>query len=89
MRGWSAPLLDLGTDTAKAAIGGLVSLVAYGMIIWAASIGPMGAVSALRETSVVFAALMGRFFLAEDLTLRRLASCMAVAAGAVLLGHAK
>jgi drug/metabolite transporter (DMT)-like permease len=86
MRGWRAPLLA-GAETAKAAAGGLVSLLAYGMVIWAASIGPMGSVSALRETSVVFAALMGRFFLAEDLSPRRLASCMAVAAGAVLLGH--
>ena len=87
VKGWRAPLLDMRPETGKAAIGGLVSLLAYGMVIWAASIGPMGSVSALRETSVVFAALLGRFFLAEELTAGRLASCAAVALGAVLLGR--
>ena len=81
------PLLDARAETAKGAAGELFSLLAYGMVIWAASVGPMGSVSALRETSVVFAALLGRLFLAEDLPAGRLASCMAVALGAYLLGR--
>jgi drug/metabolite transporter (DMT)-like permease len=87
VRGWRTPLLGARAETAKGAAGGLVSLLAYGMVIWAASVGPMGSVSALRETSVVFAALLGRLFLAEDLPARRLASCMPVALGAFLLGR--
>ena len=43
------------------------------------SLGPMGPVSALRETSVVFAALIGRFFLHERLTAYRIAACLVVA----------
>jgi uncharacterized membrane protein len=47
----------------------------------------MGPVSALRETSVVFAALLGRVFLKESLTARRLSACSVIALGAYCLGH--
>ncbi len=66
----------------KAASGGLISLAAYGAIIWALQANPMGAVSALRETSVVFAALLGAAFLGERLTAWRIAACSIIAAGA-------
>jgi drug/metabolite transporter (DMT)-like permease len=68
------------------AAGGLVSIAAYGIVIWAMQYGAMGAVSALRETSVVFAALIGRMFLHEKLTARRLLSCCVIAIGAVCIG---
>ncbi|ALM86458.1 DMT family transporter [Bordetella sp. N] len=71
---------------ALAAVGGLVSLLAYGMVIYAMDSAPMGAVSALRETSVVFAALIGYFFLGETLTLRKLAACVLIASGTIILG---
>jgi drug/metabolite transporter (DMT)-like permease len=48
----------------------------------------MGPVSALRETGVVFAALLGRRFLRERLGPRRLAACTIVAFGAACLGYA-
>lgn len=73
------------SQTAMALMGGLVSILAYGIIIWAMAYGKMGMVSALRETSVVFAAIIGRIFLHEKLTVRRIISCMAVALGAVCL----
>ncbi|MGB7192885.1 MAG: DMT family transporter [Collimonas pratensis] len=66
--------------------GGVMSLLAYGIVIWAITLAPMGPVSALRETSVLFAALIARIFLGEALTLRRLLSCAVIAAGAVVLG---
>jgi drug/metabolite transporter (DMT)-like permease len=74
-------------ETWVAAGGGLVSLLAYGIIIFAMSLGAMGPVSALRETSVVFAALIGRFFLDERLTAYRVIACIVVAAGAICIGH--
>ena len=49
-------------------------------------IGPMGPVSALRETSSVFAALIGWLFLKETLTARRLGACIVIACGALFLG---
>lgn len=73
-------------DTVIAAGGGIVSLVAYGIIIFAMSLGPMGPVSALRETSVVFAAIIGRFFLGERLTAYRVTACIIVAIGALCIG---
>ncbi|SHN70427.1 EamA-like transporter family protein [Bradyrhizobium erythrophlei] len=73
-------------EMAKAAAGGLISLAAYGVIIWAMQGNAMGAVSALRETSVVFAALLGAAFLGERLTGLRLAACCIIALGAVCVG---
>ncbi|SDI89537.1 DMT family transporter [Paraburkholderia phenazinium] len=67
-------------------VGGLVSIAAYGIVIWALQSGAMGAVSALRETSVVFAVLIGRVFLREAVSGKRWLACMIVAAGAVCLG---
>ncbi|AHF77272.1 Integral membrane protein [Sodalis praecaptivus] len=67
-------------------IGGLVSLLAYGIVIYAMAGAPMGAVSALRETSVVFAALIGYVFLGETLTVRKLLACAVIAIGAIVLG---
>ena len=74
------------SEIAKAASGGLISLAAYGVIIWAMQGNAMGAVSALRETSVVFAALLGAIFLGERLTGLRLAACCVIALGAVCVG---
>jgi drug/metabolite transporter (DMT)-like permease len=62
-------------------------MAAYAIVIWAASISPMGPVSALRETGVVFAAIIGRLFLGEPLGFRRLAACSIVALGAGCLGY--
>jgi drug/metabolite transporter (DMT)-like permease len=72
-------------EAAKAASGGLISLAAYGAIIWAMQANAMAAVSALRETSVVFAALIGWFFLGERWRWRRLAACGVIAGGIVAL----
>lgn len=87
-RDWRS-LIRGQAETWMAAAGGIASLVSYGVIIFAMSIGPMGPVSALRETSVVFAALIGRFFLHERLTAHRIAACIIVAIGAVCIGHGR
>jgi drug/metabolite transporter (DMT)-like permease len=73
-------------EAGKAVGGGLISILAYGVIIWAMQASPMGAVSALRETSVVFAALLGAMFLGERLTMQRIVACCIIAAGAVFVG---
>jgi drug/metabolite transporter (DMT)-like permease len=63
----------------------VVSLLAYGIVIFAMTRAPMGTVSALRETSVLFAVLLGRIFFAEQLTARRIGSVLVIAAGALCL----
>lgn len=67
------------------AIGGVLSLGAYGLVIWAMSLAPMASVSALRETSVIMAALIGTRLLREPLGTRRLVAASIVALGVVLL----
>jgi drug/metabolite transporter (DMT)-like permease len=79
---FAVPLPEAG----KAASGGLISLAAYGAIIWAMQESAMGAISALRETSVVFAALLGAAFLNERLTPLRIAACCIIAVGAACVG---
>ena len=79
-------LFTLRPGFITASVGGLVSLLAYGIVIYAMSHAPMGAVSALRETSVLFAALIGYFFLGESLTVRKVLACAVIAAGAIIIG---
>ncbi|WP_144149068.1 DMT family transporter [Paraburkholderia sp. BCC1884] len=81
-----APLRDAPVVIASSLAGGLVSIAAYGIVIWAMQSGAMGAVSALRETSVVFAVLIGRMFLHEAVSAKRWLACAIVAGGAVCLG---
>jgi len=76
-------------ETLKAACAGLLALLSYGAIITALSISPMGQVSALRETSILFAAIIGVVFLKDTLTLCRIGGAGIIAVGAVVvsIGH--
>ena len=62
-------------------VGGACSLAAYGIVLWAMTRAPVAAVAALRETSVLFAALMGSLWLKEGFGLPRLAGAASVVAG--------
>jgi len=64
---------------------GVTSLLAYWIVIWAMTMAPMALVSALRETSVVFAVLFGVLLFKERIDLARLGAIAATLAGAVLL----
>ena len=64
---------------------GAMSLAAYWLVLWALSLGAIAPVAALRETSVVFAALIGSLFLKESLTRWRLLAVLLVALGIILL----
>jgi drug/metabolite transporter (DMT)-like permease len=81
-----APVRTAPLSVVSSVIGGLVSIAAYGIVIWALQSGAMGAVSALRETSVVFAVLIGRVFLRQAVSPARWLACIVVAAGAACLG---
>jgi drug/metabolite transporter (DMT)-like permease len=73
-------------ETALALGGGFVSLVSYTLVVVAFSLGSAGPVSALRETSVIFAVLIGWIFLGEKLTLTRILAAVIVVIGAICLG---
>ena len=66
-------------------LGGLISAGAYGLVIYAKSFSPLAMVSTLRETSVVFAAIIGMVWLGERPWKLRLISAVFVAGGVVLL----
>jgi drug/metabolite transporter (DMT)-like permease len=65
--------------------GGVMCATAYGIVIWALGESPMAFVSALRETSVVIAALIGCLVLKESFGRGRLLAATSVAAGVALL----
>lgn len=67
--------------------GGILAMSAYGLVIFALSLGGMAHVSALRETSVLFAALIGTLILRESSGRpgRRIAAAALVSAGIVIL----
>jgi drug/metabolite transporter (DMT)-like permease len=65
--------------------GGVLATVGYGIVLWAMSRGAMANVAALRETSVVFAALIGTHLLGEGFGARRIAAALCVAVGVLLL----
>jgi drug/metabolite transporter (DMT)-like permease len=66
-------------------VGGACSLAAYGIVLWAMTRAPVAAVAALRETSVLFAAVMGSLWLKEGFGLPRLAGAASVVAGVAAL----
>jgi drug/metabolite transporter (DMT)-like permease len=69
----------------RAFAGGACALGAYSIALWAMTRAPVALVAALRETSVIFAAVLGVLFLGEKMTRRRLVATGAVLAGLVVL----
>ncbi|MEM9343687.1 MAG: DMT family transporter [Pseudomonadota bacterium] len=70
-------------------VGGGASFVAYALVTWAFTQAPIALVTALRETSIVFALLIGVFFLKERLSLLKVVSTMTTLLGAILLRYAR
>ncbi len=69
----------------RGSLAGVLSLAAYGLVLWAQTRGALAVVAALRETSVVFAALIGAFAFGERLPTRRIIASAVIAAGAAAL----
>ncbi len=70
-------------------MSGVVAVGSYGVFIWALSLGAMGTIAALRETSVLFAALIGTLVLRERLGPTRIAAAGLITLGIVLIAHAR
>ncbi len=69
----------------KALVAGLLAALAYGLVIWAYSLGAIAPIAALRETSVVLAAWAGARLLREPFGRRRTVAAAVVAVGIVLM----
>lgn len=68
-----------------AAMAGLFSLAAYTIVLWATQYVRVGIVSAMRETSVLWALVIGFVFLGERFTWRRAISAAFICIGIVFL----
>lgn len=65
--------------------GGTLSAAAYAIALWAMTQAPVALVAALRETSVLFAAVIGMIVLREPVVPARMLAAVLVIAGVVLL----
>jgi drug/metabolite transporter (DMT)-like permease len=65
--------------------GGCASFTAYALVVWAFTLAPIALVSALRETSIIFALLLGVFALKERLDLIKLFATMLTLLGVGML----
>ena len=75
----------IGRQWRRGLLGGFCSVAAYGIVLWAMTRAPIAAVSALRETSVLFAAVIGTVLLKEGFGIARLAGAASVVAGVAAL----
>jgi drug/metabolite transporter (DMT)-like permease len=69
----------------RALAGGACALGAYSIALWAMTRAPVALVAVLRETSVIFAAVIGAVAFKEKLTRPRLVATGAVLAGLIAL----
>ena len=69
----------------RGVIGAVVALFSFGSIMLATRLGPVGQAAVLRETSTVFAALIGWLMLGERVGPRRLGLMALIAGGAVIV----
>lgn len=70
---------------ASGVAGGIMAVSAYGIVLWAYSRAALAPVAALRETSVVMAALFGSLSLGEPFGARRVLASVVVVIGVALL----
>lgn len=66
-------------------VGGVASVLSYGAALLAFSMTQAATVTAIRETSVVFGAILGAVFLKEGFGKKRIAAAGVLAAGLLLL----
>ncbi len=87
-RGVSRLLRDAAVAPWRGISIGVVSFAGYGLVLWAQTFAPIAQVTALRETSVVWGALIAFLFLHERLGIRRWLGAAIVATGAGLIAFA-
>ncbi|RCV51078.1 EamA family transporter [Marinitenerispora sediminis] len=66
-------------------VGGVLATLSYGLVLWAQTFGVLAGVAALRESSIVFGAVIGTVLFGERFGRVRVVSAVAVALGILLL----
>jgi drug/metabolite transporter (DMT)-like permease len=69
----------------RGTVGGVIATLGYGIAIWGLSVGAMAHVAALRETSVLFASLIGTLLLGEGFGRLRVVAAGMIVAGLILM----
>lgn len=69
-------------------VGGALSVLAYGVVLYTKTIAPIAAVSAVRESSVIIAALIGVLLFGERPWAGRVAAALVVVVGVILIALA-
>ncbi len=66
-------------------LAGTASVGAYWIAVWAMTVAPIALVAALRETSVLFAVLIGVFFLKEKADKGKIIAALVIVSGVILM----
>ena len=66
-------------------VGGTMSYIVYGIVVWCFTKAPIPIVGALRETSILFSILIGFFFLREGITFVKVVSILIIFSGILFL----
>lgn len=74
-----------GATVEKGIFGGIGTMGSYGLALWAMTQAPLAVVAALRETSILFGALIAWLLLKEKVAGLRLVAAGGIALGAILL----
>ena len=82
---WSQTRHYLRLNWHLGAVGGLGTLVSYGLALYAMTQAPVAVVAALRETSILFSAVISWLILKEHITVVRCVSVCVIAIGAITL----
>ena len=66
-------------------VGGALQTLSYGIALWAMTLAPIAIVASLRETSVLFGAIIAVLLLKEPLRIARIAAAVLIVCGIVLI----
>jgi drug/metabolite transporter (DMT)-like permease len=83
--GREAILAYAGQRWPLAALGGTASIASYAIALWAMTRAPVASVAALRETSVLFATVIGTLVLKEKFGLQRALGTVIIVVGVIAL----
>jgi drug/metabolite transporter (DMT)-like permease len=78
-------LADLTHFWQRGLAGGALQVVSYGVALWAMTLAPIAIIASLRETSVLFGALIAVLVLKEPLRAVRVAAALLIVTGLVLI----
>jgi drug/metabolite transporter (DMT)-like permease len=73
--------VDVATFWPRGLVGGALQIVSFGVALWAMTLVPIAIVASLRETSVLFAALIAVVLLGEPFRAIRIAAALLIVAG--------